>query len=100
MLLAMALLITATGTACDQNQSGQQVVGQNEQKPAEQTEATQSDMEALAKVMPKYNAVSNFSEGLAVVCDKETHLYGFIDKKGNEVIPATSLSFSILLNMS
>ena len=87
MSLAMALLITATGTACDQNTSGQQVVGQNEQKPAEQTEATQSDMEALAKVMPKYNAVSNFSEGLAVVCDKETHLYGFIDKKGNEVIP-------------
>ena len=83
MLLAVALLFLVTGTACDQNKNGQQTSGQT----TEQTEATQADFEALAKVMPKYNAVSDFSDDLAVVCDKETDLYGFIDKKGNEVIP-------------
>ncbi len=83
MLLAVALLILTTGTACDQNKTDKPASGQT----VEQTEVTQADMEALAKVMPKYNLVSNFSEGLAVVCDKETNLYGFIDKKGNEVIP-------------
>ena len=83
MLLAVALLFLTTGTACDQNKTGKPASGQT----VEQTEVTQVDMEALAKVMPKYNFFSSFSEGLAVVCDKETDLYGFIDKKGNEVLP-------------
>ena len=83
MLLVMALLFIATVTACDQNKNDKQA----SEPTVEQTEVTQTDLEALAKVMPKYNSVSNFSEGLAVVCDKETDLYGFIDKKGNEIIP-------------
>ena len=83
MLLAMALLMMAIGTACDQNNNGKQA----SEPTVEQPEVMQADMEALAKVMPKYSSVSSFSEGLAVVCDKETELYGFIDKKGNEVIP-------------
>ena len=83
MLLAMALLMMATSTACDQNKNDKQP----SEPTVEQTEVTQTDLEALAKVMPKYNSVSNFSEGLAVVCDKETDLYGFIDRKGNEIIP-------------
>ena len=83
MLLAVALLFIATSTACDQNKNDKQATGQT----VEQPEVTQADLEALAKVMPKYSSVSNFYEGLAVVCNKETHLYGFIDMKGNEVIP-------------
>ena len=83
ILLAAALLMAVTITGCDQNKTDKPASEQT----VEQTEVTQADMEALAKVMPKYNSVSNFSEGLAVVCDKETDLYGFIDKKGNEVIP-------------
>ncbi len=82
-LLAVALLFIATGTACDQNKNDKKASVQI----VEQTEVTQTDLEALAKVMPKYSSVSGFSEGLAVVCDKETDLYGFIDRKGNEVIP-------------
>ena len=34
-----------------------------------------------------YFAVGFFSEGLAAVCDKDTLLWGFIDEKGEEVIP-------------
>ena len=83
MLLAMALLMMAAGTACDQNKNNKQA----SEPTVEQTEMTEVDMEALAKVMPKYSSASGFSEGLAAVCDKETELYGFIDKKGNEVIP-------------
>ena len=83
MLLAVALLFIATVTACDQNKNDKQP----SEPTVEQTEVTQTDLEALAKVMPKYNSVSNFSEGLAVVCDKETDLFGFIDRKGNEIIP-------------
>ncbi len=83
MLLVMALLMMVIGTACDQNNNGKQA----SEPTVEQPEVMQADMEALAKVMPKYSSVSSFSEGLAVVCDKETELYGFIDKKGNEVIP-------------
>ena len=87
MLLAVALLMVATGTSCGQNKNDKQNGQQTTEQTVEQTEAMSSDIEALAKVMPKYNMVSSFSEGLAAVCDKETHLYGFIDKKGNEVIP-------------
>lgn len=83
ILLAAALLMAATITGCDQNKTGKPASGQT----VEQTEVTQADMEALAKVLPKYNEVYSFSEGLAAVSDSETHLYGFIDKMGNEVIP-------------
>ncbi len=84
ILLAIALLMAATFTGCDQNKNGKQPAEPTKVEKEQQPEVT---MEALAKVMPKYNSVSNFSEGLAVVCDKETDLYGFIDKMGNEVIP-------------
>lgn len=83
ILLATALLMAATITGCDQNKTGKPASGQT----VEQTEVTQADMEALAKVLPKYNEVYSFSEGLAAVSDSETHLYGFIDKMGNEIIP-------------
>ena len=83
MLLAVALLFIATGTACDQNKNDKQA----SEPTVEQPEVMQADLETLAKVMPKYSSASGFSEGLAVVCDKETDLYGFIDMKGNEVIP-------------
>ena len=94
MLLAVALLFLTTGTACDQNKTGKPASGQT----VEQTEVTQVDMEALAKVMPKYSSVSGFSEGLAAVCDKETNLYGFIDMKGNEVIPCQYYDVSSTFN--
>ena len=87
MLLAMAVLFLMIGTACDQNKNGKQNDQQTTEQTIEQYELIQPDMEALAKVMPKYNAVYSFSEGLAAVCDKETDRYGFIDKKGNEVLP-------------
>lgn len=87
MLLAVALLFFATGTSCDQNKNGKQNDPQTTDQTIEQYELIQPDMEALAKVMPKYNSASSFDEGLAIVCDKETNLCGFIDKKGNEVIP-------------
>ena len=87
MLLTAALLFIATGTACDQNKNDKQASGQIVEQTIEQPEMLQADMEALAKVMPKYSLVSSFSEGLAAVCDKETDLFGFIDMKGNEVIP-------------
>ena len=91
LLLAVALLMITTSTACNLNKSDKQAAGQNDQQTTEQTinqnNAKQADMEALAKVMPKYNMVDSFHDGLALVCEKGTDRYGFIDKSGNEVIP-------------
>ena len=87
ILLATALLMAATITGCDQNKSGKQPAEPTKVENGQQTEVTMEVLEALAKVMPKYNEVYSFSEGLAAVSDSETHLYGFIDKMGNEVIP-------------
>jgi hypothetical protein len=87
ILLATALLMAATITGCDQNKSGKQPAEPTKVENEQQIEVTMEVMEALAKVMPKYNEVYSFSEGLAAVSDSETHLYGFIDKMGNEVIP-------------
>lgn len=87
ILLATALLVVATITACDQNKTGKQPAEPTTVENEQQIEVTMEVMEALAKVMPKYDFVTNFSEGLAIVSDKESGLYGFIDKKGNEVIP-------------
>ena len=84
ILLAAALLMAATITGCDQNKNGKQPAEPTKVEKEQQPEVT---MEALAKVMPKYNEVYSFSDGLAAVSDSETHLYGFIDKMGNEVIP-------------
>lgn len=84
ILLAAALLMAATFTGCDQNKNGKQPAEPTKVEKEQQPEVT---MEALAKVMPKYNEVYSFSDGLAAVSDSETHLYGFIDKMGNEVIP-------------
>ena len=80
ILLATALLMAATITGCDQNKSGKQPAEPTKVENEQQTEVTMEVMEALAKVMPKYNEVYSFSEGLAAVSDSETHLYGFIDK--------------------
>jgi len=87
---ALALMLVL-GTSCNSgnSNSGNSNSG-NDKTDAlvqEQTEVTQEELEGLAKALPKYNVVSNFHEGLAVVCNRETDLYGFIDKKGNEVIP-------------
>lgn len=60
----------------------------------EQTEVTEEEMEALAKALPKYVMVNSFQEGLAAVCDRETELWGFIDKTGKEVIPCQYQSAS------
>ena len=87
ILLATALLMAATITGCDQNKSGKQPAEPTKVENGQQTEVTMEVLEALAKVMPKYNEVYSFSEGLAAVSDSETHLYGFIDKMGNEIIP-------------
>ena len=87
ILLATALLMAATITGCDQNKSGKQPAEPAKVENGQQIEVTMEVLEALAKVMPKYNEVYSFSEGLAAVSDSETHLYGFIDKMGNEVIP-------------
>ena len=81
VLLTAGLMAMLTNTACTQNKNN------TDATETEQTEVTQEEMEALAKVLPKYNSVESFSEGLAVVCNKKTGLYGFIDKMGNEVIP-------------
>ena len=87
ILLAAALLMAATITGCDQNKSGKQPAEPTKVENEQQIEVTMEVMEALAKVMPKYNEVYSFSDGLAAVSDSATHLYGFIDKMGNEVIP-------------
>ena len=87
ILLAAALLMAATITGCDQNKSDKQPAEPTKVENGQQIEVTMEVLEALAKVMPKYNEVYSFSEGLAAVSDSETHLYGFIDKMGNEVIP-------------
>ena len=90
---ALALMLTTLlGTSCN---SGNSNSGKNttdnlktsDTTIQEPTEMTQEELEGLAKALPKYNVVSNFHEGLAVVCNRETDLYGFIDKTGKEVIP-------------
>ena len=53
----------------------------------ETTKVEETEIKSLAAALPKYSEVYNFSEGLARVCDKETELWGFIDKTGKEVIP-------------
>ena len=95
---ALALmLITLVGTSCNSgnsnsgnNNSGNSTIDNQkttETKVLEPIEMTQEEREGLAKALPKYNVVSDFHEGLAVVCNMETDLYGFIDKTGKEVIP-------------
>ena len=79
MLLVAAMLMITAATACKQNKSA----GQTD----EQAEDMQETIEALAEVMDKYSVAYSFQEGLAAVCNKETDLWGFIDKSGNEVIP-------------
>ena len=82
MLLAMLTIVT--GFACtNQKKSDEQIAEQ----AVEEIEVSQDELEALALALPKYNQVENFHEGLAAVCDKETTLWGFIDKTGKEVIP-------------
>lgn len=48
-------------------------------------------MKSLAEALPKYSAVYSFHEGLALVCDKKTELWGFINTSGQEVIPCQYL---------
>jgi len=77
---ASALLLQLTlSTAC--TSSG------NTNSQEAQTEVTQDEMQALAAALPKYSNVDNFHDGLAAVCDRQTELWGFIDKSGKEVIP-------------
>ena len=83
---ALALMLTTLlGTSCN---SGNSNSGKNttdnlkttDTTIQEPTEMTQEELEGLAKALPKYNVVSNFHEGLAVVCNRETDLYGFIEE--------------------
>ena len=53
----------------------------------EQPEVPEETLKALAAALPQYSDVSSFHDGLAIVCDKETELYGCIDQTGNLVIP-------------
>ena len=94
ILLATALLMAATITGCDQNKSDKQPAEPTKVENGQQIEVTMEVLEALAKVMPKYNEVYSFSEGLAAVSDSETHLYGFIDKMGNRSSPANTTTFT------
>lgn len=80
----LVVLTIVTSTACtSQKKSGEQT----DEQATEQTEVTQDELEALAAALPKYNLVCSFHEGLAAVSDKETTLWGFIDRNGQEVIP-------------
>ena len=82
MLLAMLTIVT--GFACtNQKKSDEQIAEQ----AVEEIEVSEDELEALALALPKYNQVESFHEGLAAVCDKETTLWGFIDKTGKQVIP-------------
>ena len=91
-----ALLLTAgiVFTACTQNKNNNNETTETETE-AEwepvQTEVSVDDLKALAEVLPKYYVYSGFHDGLILVSDNETNLYGFIDKTGNEVIPAREL---------
>ena len=70
---ALALMLVL-GTSCNSgnSNSGNSNSG-NEKTDAlvqeQTTEVTQEELEGLAKSLPKYNVVSNFHEGLAVVCN-------------------------------
>lgn len=79
-VLTAGLLVMVTNTACTQNKN-------NAATETEQIEVSVDELKALAEVLPKYEYVCSFHDGLARVSDKETSLYGFIDKTGKEVIP-------------
>ena len=80
ILLTAGLLVMLTIAACTQNKN-------NTATETEQTEISTDELKALAEALPKYNQVCSFHDGLAAVCDKDTELWGFIDKTGKEVIP-------------
>ena len=86
-----ALLLTAgiVFTACTQNKNNNETTETETEAEWEpvQTEVSVDDLKALAEVLPNYYVYSGFHDGLILVSDNETELYGFIDKTGKEVIP-------------
>ena len=85
-----ALLLTAgiVFTACTQNKNNNETTETETEAEWEpvQTEVSVDDLKALAEVLPKYYVYSGFHDGLILVSDNETNLYGFIDKTGKLII--------------
>ena len=84
-LLSAGLLSLATSTACTQNKNNAAATTETEQM-----EVSVNDLKTLAEVLPTYELVCGFHEGLA--CVMRDGKYGFIDKTGKEVIPCTFVS--------
>ncbi len=88
----MTALLLTTGivfTACTQNKNNNETTETETEAVWEpvQTEVSVDDLKALAEVLPNYYVYSGFHDGLILVSDNETELYGFIDKTGKVVIP-------------
>lgn len=71
------LLTTLLATSC--NSENKKATDTSVQ---EQPEVTEETLKALAAALPQYSGASSFHDGLAIVCDKETDLYGCIDQTG------------------
>lgn len=76
------LLTTLLATSCNSGNKNA-----TDTSVQEQPEVTEETLKALAAALPQYSGVSSFHDGLAIVCDKETDLYGCIDQTGTLVIP-------------
>ncbi len=71
------LLTTLLATSCNSGNKNA-----TDTSAQEQPEVTEETLKALAAALPQYSGVSSFHDGLAIVCDKETGLYGCIDQTG------------------
>ena len=93
-LLVVAALTFMAGASCTQNKKSNPV-DEEEAATEEQEETSLDELENLAEALKKYRTVQPFSEGLAIVMDDDTELWGAIDKSGKEVIPC---KFRIITN--
>ncbi|MDR9831728.1 WG repeat-containing protein, partial [Vibrio sp. FNV 38] len=84
VLTVVVWMTLVAGVSCNQQKKSDNV-----EEEATEEEVTEDQLEALADVMSKYSIVNAFSDGLAVVSDKTTNLWGAINKEGEEVIPCT-----------
>ena len=84
VLTVVVWMTLVAGVSCNQQKKSDNV-----EEEATEDEVTEEQLEALADVMSKYSIVNAFSDGLAVVSDKTTNLWGAINKEGEEVIPCT-----------
>lgn len=83
--------ITADARFCRYCGSEQELGFEQTEEQVESVEAAAESAEyeeiPICITLPQVDAVGEFKEGLAPVCDKETELWGYIDRWGQYVLP-------------